>query len=148
VIAVVYAVKKVEIWHGEIDDHIGGLTSCLEPLGDAGADLDVVIARRQPHVRGKGVVFVGPINGSKARQAAEAAGLRKAGDVSALHVEGPNRPGECRRLTGVLAEAGINLRGLSALAIGARFVAALAFDNAADADQAARVLRAVGAKSK
>jgi hypothetical protein len=148
VIAVAYTVKKVEIWGGEIEDHVGGLTTSLEPLGDAGADLEVVIARRQPHLPGKGVVFVGPVSGTKAKQAAEAAGLHKAGDVIALHVEGPNRPGECRRLTGALAEAGINLRGLSALAIGARFVAALAFNNAADADEAARILRAVGTKRK
>jgi hypothetical protein len=109
----------VEIWAGEIEDHVGGLTTCLEPLGDAGADLQVVIARRRPDVPGKGVVFVGPVSGKKARQAAEVAGLHKAGDLVALHVEGANKPGECRRLTGVLAEAGINLSGLSALAIGA-----------------------------
>jgi hypothetical protein len=144
----VYTVKKVEIWGGEIEDHVGGLTTCLEPLGDAGADLQVVIARRQPDVPGKGVVFVGPVSGKKAQQAAEVAGLHKAGDLVALHVEGPNKPGECRRLTGVLAEAGINLRGLSALAIGTRFVAALAFNNAADADEAARIIRAVGTKHK
>ena len=143
-----YTVKKVEIWGGEIEDHVGGLNTSLEPLGDAGVDLEVVIARRRPDVPGKGVVFVGPVSGTKARQAAEAAGLHKAGDVIALHVEGPNRPGECRRLTGILAEAGINLRGLSALAKGARFVAALAFNNAAEAAEAARLLRAAGAKRK
>jgi hypothetical protein len=44
-------------------------------------------------------------------------------------------------MTNALAEAGINLRGLSAAALGRRGVSYFAFDSAADADAAIRVLK-------
>ena len=47
------------------------------------------------------------------------------------------------KLAGALAEAGINLRGLSAAAIGKRYVAHLALDTAQDAAKAAAVLKKV-----
>jgi hypothetical protein len=46
-------------------------------------------------------------------------------------------------MAGALAEAGINLRGLSAAALGRRGVSYFAFDSAADADAAIRVLKKV-----
>jgi hypothetical protein len=48
-------------------------------------------------------------------------------------------------MTGAIAEAGINLRGLSAAALGGRFAAYLAFDSSEDAEKAAKALRAAGA---
>jgi hypothetical protein len=143
-----YKVSKVDMWMGELDDRVGGLAAKLEPLAEAGADLEVVIARRQPQMPGKGVVFLGPVAGVKAQRAAESAGLRKASDLAGLRVEGPNKPGECSRLTRALASAGLNLRGLSATALGKNFALALGFDSDADADKAARVLRAMGGKGK
>jgi hypothetical protein len=44
-------------------------------------------------------------------------------------------------LTGALGDAGINLRGVSAAALGRRMVTYLAFDNKTDADKAIQVLR-------
>jgi hypothetical protein len=143
-----YVVSTVEVWTGEIEDRPGGLAGKLEPLADAGADLEMVIARRQPHLAGKGVLFVGPVTGAKARRAAAAAGLARAADLAALRVEGPNRPGEGSRLTRLLADAGLNMRGLSAAVLGSKFVAVLAFDTGADAGKAARLLRAGGARRK
>ncbi len=67
-----YTVSKVDIWTGEIEDQVGGLAGKLESLADAGADLEVVIARRQPDRPGKGVVFLGPVAGAKSKKAAEA----------------------------------------------------------------------------
>jgi hypothetical protein len=143
-----YAVNSVDVWTGAIEDRVGGLLAKLEPLADAGADLEMVIARRQPDRPGQGVVFVGPVTGARARRAAAAAGLTRAADLAALRVEGPNRPGESSRLTRRLAEAGLNLRGLSAAVLGNKFVALLAFDTSADAGKAARLLRAGGARRK
>lgn len=139
-----YTVSKVDIWTGGIDDRVGGLASKLQQLAQAGADLQVVIARRQPHQPGRGIVFLGPITGAKAKKAASAAGLRKAGDLAALRVEGRNKAGECHQLAHRLAQAGINLRGISASVLGGKFVVFLAFDSEADAATAARVLRAAG----
>jgi hypothetical protein len=143
-----YTVTKVDMWIGRIEDRMGGLAEKLAPLADSGADLELVIARRQRHMPGKGVVFVGPVLGAKAKNAARGAGLRKASDMVALRVEGPNKPGEGKRMTRLLADAGINLRGLSALVLGKKFIAFVAFDKDADATKAARLLRSSGKQSK
>jgi len=143
-----YSITKVDIWTGEMEDQVGGLTAKLEPLADAGADLEVVIARRQPDKPGKGVVFLGPVAGAKAVKAAEAAGLVRAQEMAALRVEGTNKPGECSRVTRLLADAGINLRGLAAAVAGNKFVMALGFDSDADATKASKLLQATRSKSK
>jgi hypothetical protein len=52
----------------------------------------MVIARREPHLPGKGVVFVGPVTGAQPKQAATAAGLARSTDLTALRVEGRSRP--------------------------------------------------------
>jgi len=136
-----YSISKVDMWSGEISDHVGGLAAKLDPLADAGADLEVVIARRQPDRPGHGVVFLGPLKGARVQKAAAAAGLNKTADLAALRVEGPNEAGECRRIARVLADAGLNMRGLSASVMGKKFVAFIAFDNAADAARAVSALR-------
>jgi predicted amino acid-binding ACT domain protein len=99
-------------------------------------------------VPGKGVVFLGPIKGAKAQQAATTAGLKKTPDLAALRVDGPNRPGECQRLTKLLADAGINMRGLAATVIGNKFTISLGFDSDADATKAVQVLKEAGSKTK
>jgi hypothetical protein len=44
-------------------------------------------------------------------------------------------------MTGAIADAGINLRGISAAALGRRAITYFAFDSAADADAAIKVLK-------
>lgn len=143
-----YQVTKVEVWAGDIDDKAGGLAARLEPLADAGADLQFLIARRQPHQPGKGVVFLSGLKGAKAARAAKAAGLSKANDLFSLRVEGPNKPGACHALMRRLADAGISLRGVSAGVMSKKFLLFLAFDTADDASTAARLLRSSGVKKK
>jgi hypothetical protein len=142
-----YTVKKVEMWTGELEDRAGGLEAKLEPLAKAGVDLEVTVARRRPESKGKGVVFLGPLKGAKAQKAAAAAGLSRATDLVALQVEGPNRPGAFQRLTRLIADAGINLRGVSALSMGKKFLASFAFDSDADAAKARGII-IVGGKGK
>jgi hypothetical protein len=143
-----FKVTKLAVWTGEIEDRAGGLAAKLEPLATAGADFDFVIARRQPQLPGKGVVFLGPVSGVKQKKTAADAGLAEASDVVALRVEGPDKPGTVHQISRLLADAGISMRGLSAGVVGTRFVAFLGFDSAADADQAAKVLRSSGGKRK
>ncbi|MCI0380553.1 MAG: amino acid-binding ACT [Gemmataceae bacterium] len=141
-----YDISKVEVWTGEIEDQVGGLAAKMQSLADAGVDLAFVVARRQPHVPGKGIVFLGPIKGVKGTKAAAASGLTKGADIAVLRVEGPNKAGSCHAVISHLGAAGINLRGLSASVIGKRFVVILAFDNEADAAKASQILRAAGRK--
>ena len=143
-----FMANKVEMWTGEIDDRVGGLAAVLQPLAQAGVDLEVVVARRQPGVPGKGVVFLGPIKGAKAEQAAANTGLKKTPEMTALRVDGPNKAGECQRLAKLLADAGINLRGLAATVVGNKFTISLGFDSDADATKAVQVLKEAGGKTK
>jgi predicted amino acid-binding ACT domain protein len=138
-------VTKLEVWSGEIRDRPGGLAGALRELAGAGASLEMLVARRQPDRPGSGIVFLAPVTGRKAVSAAALAGLAPTAGVSALRIEGTDRPGLGAQLTGAIADAGINLRGLSAAVVGGRFAAYLAFDSREDAEKAAKLIRAAGA---
>ncbi|MBI2964208.1 MAG: amino acid-binding protein [Deltaproteobacteria bacterium] len=140
-----FKVTKIDVWSGEIQDQPGGLAGVLRQLADANADLEMVVARRQPDKPGTGIVFLAPVKGRKATVAAAVAGLNPSPDVAALRVEGTNRPGLGAKMTGAIADCGVNLRGLSAAVLGSRFVVFLAFDAAADADKAAKAIKAAAA---
>ena len=136
-----YSIKKVDVWAGEIADRPGGLADKVDALSNAGANLEFIIARRAADKPGTGVVFVTPIKGAKQKGAAQANGLATTGSLHSVRVEGPDKAGLGAKMTKALADAGINLRGLSAAALGRRGVSYFAFDSAADADGAVRVLK-------
>jgi hypothetical protein len=136
-----YAVGKVNVWVGEIDDRPGGLAEKLEGLTKAGANIEFLISRRAPEKPGTGVVFLTPIKGAAQNRAATGTGLNTTDRLHSVRVEGPDRAGLGTKMTRALADAGINLRGVSAAALGRRSVTYFAFDNAADADNAIRILR-------
>jgi hypothetical protein len=139
-------VSKIDVWSGEIQDQPGGLAGVLRQLAATNANLEMVVARRQADKPGSGIVFLAPVKGRKASEAAAMAGLGPAPGVAALRVEGTDRPGLGATMTNAVAEAGVNVRGLSAAALGSRFVAYLAFDGAEDAEKAARAIKAAAAK--
>jgi predicted amino acid-binding ACT domain protein len=141
-------VSKMDAWIGEIPDQPGGLANVLGALADAGANLESVLARRQPDKTGTGVVFLTPIRGQKVQRAAKSVGVRRSESIAALRVSGLDRPGVGAKLTRVVADAGVNLRGLQATVIGDKFVAYLAFDSAADSNKAARAIKALDAPKK
>jgi hypothetical protein len=136
-----YSVKKVEVWAGEIADRPGGLADKIQSLSNAGANLEFIIARRAADKPGTGVVFVTPIKGAKQKSAAQGTGLASTDSLHSVRVEGPDKAGLGAKMTQAISEAGINLRGLSAAALGRRAVSYLAFDSAADADSAVSILR-------
>lgn len=134
-------VSKAEIWSATIEDRTGGAADKVEPLTRAGANFEFFFARRTPEQPGRGILMVAPVKGRKVAAAATAAGFTRAPDISALRIEGGNKAGSAARMTRALAEAGISFRGLSASALGTKFVAYAAFDNASDAELAAKALR-------
>jgi predicted amino acid-binding ACT domain protein len=113
----------------------------LGALAAAGSKLEFVIARRAPEQPGKGVLFVTPLKGAKEVKAAEAAGFLMTGSLHSVRIEGTDKPGLGAKMTKALSDAGINLRGLSAAAIGTKFVCYLALDTAEDARKATDILR-------
>ena len=136
-----YTIKKVDVWSGEVADRPGGLVDKLTALSGAGANFEFLISRRAPDNPGTGVVFLTPIKGAKQKSAAQQAGFNTSDSLHSLRVEGPDRAGLGTKMTRALADAGINLRGISAAALGRRAVTYFAFDSAADADTAIRVLK-------
>ncbi|WP_426399104.1 ACT domain-containing protein [Ralstonia sp. R-29] len=136
-------VEPVEVWAAGIPDQPGGLAAVLTTLRDAGADLQLIIARRSLERPGEGVVFVTPLQGDHEMRAAAVAGFNITQRQHCVRVTGPNQPGIAAALAEDLAEAGINLRGFSASVIGAQFVAYVAVDSQAEAEKAASVLKAV-----
>ena len=111
-------VAKEDVWAATIKDRPGGLTEKLEALAAVGVNLEFIIARRQGTKKGTGVVFVTPIKGLKREQAAKKAGFKKSRSLHSLRVDAADKPGLGAVLTRALADAGINLRGFSAAAIG------------------------------
>ena len=136
-----YAIRKVDVWAAEIDDRPGGLAEKLEALAKAGASLEFIIARRAPDKPGTGVVFLTPVKGARQKAAASEAGLSTSSSLQSVRVEGPDRPGLGTTMTRALADAGINLRGVSAAALGRRSVSYFAFDSADDAGNAIKLLK-------
>ena len=136
-----YTIKKVDVWAGEIADRPGGLASTLTAMNNAGANIEFVVARRAPDKPGTGVVFLTPIRGAKQKAAAQNAGLSTSDGLHSVRVEGPDRAGLGAKMSDALAAAGINVRGISAAALGRRAISYFAFDSAADADAAVGVLR-------
>jgi hypothetical protein len=141
-------VTKLDVWAAQIEDKPGGLAKLLGALAGAGANLECVVARRDPSKAGKGVAFLTPIKGANALKAAKAEGLAPAEKVATLKVEGYDAPGLGFRITSAIADSGVNLRGVSGAVVGRKFVAYLGFDGSADADKAARALKALASAKK
>lgn len=136
-------VTRVDVWAARIKDQPGSLAAKLAAVADAGADLEFVIARREASKPGTGVVFLTPLKGAAQIRAAKKAGFRKTDSLHSVRVEAADKPGLGAKLTQALAEEGVNLRGLSAAAIGRRCIVHLALDSADDARQAMRVLKKI-----
>src|SRR5881409_1243894 len=103
-------VTQLQLWSGQIEDKPGGAAKVLEPLAQAKVNLAFLLVRRTPEAPGKGVMFVAPIQGAKAEDAARAAGLSPTGSVAGLRLEGDNAPGLGHAITRAIADAGISFR--------------------------------------
>jgi predicted amino acid-binding ACT domain protein len=135
--------NRVTTWAAAIEDQPGELAAKLCALAVAGVNLEFLIARRAPDKPGAGVVFITPVERAKQGRAAKAAGFRKADNLHTVRIEGDDKPGVGARLTQAFADEGLNLRGLSAAAIGNKFVCHVALDSEADAAKAVRIVRSL-----
>ncbi|CAM2169897.1 ACT domain-containing protein [Paraburkholderia sacchari] len=135
------SVERVDVWAATIDDKPGGLAKVLSVLRDAGVDLQFVVARRAPEASGKGVVFVAPLQGDSAIRAATQAGFTATPSLHSIRVMGLDQLGIIAQLTRMLADGGINLRGVSAAVLGTQFIAYIAFDSLDDAEEAIDILQ-------
>jgi hypothetical protein len=133
--------SRTDMWTCPLEDRAGGTAEKLDALAKAGANLEMVFARRAPEQLDKGVLFVSPVKGAKVVRAAQEAGITKAEGIHAVRVEGGDKPGLGAKIARGLGSAGISFRGLTAIAIGSKFISYIALDNEADAAKAVTVLK-------
>lgn len=134
-------VTRGDIWTATVDDRAGGAADKLEALARAGANLEMVFARRTPEQPGKGILFAGPIKGAKAARAAQEAGFSKPDNIHGVRIEGGDKAGLGAKITRALGDAGVSFRGMTAIVIGRKFVDYIACDSAEDAAKAVAALR-------
>ncbi len=132
---------KAQVWAASIDDRAGGVADKLEPLAKAGASFEMVLARRTPEDKGKGMLFVTPVKGAKVIRAARQAGMGSPHSIYSVRIEGADQPGLGAKIVRALGDAGISFRGISGVAIGRKFVSYLACDSAEDQAKAIAALR-------
>jgi len=134
-------VSKAEVWAVTIDDRPGGAAEKLENLSRAGANLEMLLARRTAEQPGKGVMFVTPLKGKKAVEAAQQSGMGRPENIYSVRIEGGDKPGLGSKIAATLGGAGVNFRGMSAIAIGKKFVSFVALDSADDQARAIAALK-------
>ena len=93
-------------------------------------------------------MFLTPVKGAATREAAQSGSLAPAKNIATLKVEWDDEAGLGGQLSTAIADAGINLRGVSAAVIGKKFVAYFGFDSASDATKATRALKTVARPKK
>ncbi len=133
--------SRIDVWMTVIDDRAGGAAEKLEALAKAGADLEVVFARRTPEHPGQGILFAAPIEGAKVTRAAQDAGFKRSDSIYGVRIEGTDKPGLGARISRAVADSGVSMRGINAMAIGKNFLSFLALDSADDAAKIVKALR-------
>ena len=140
-------VKRITLWRKELENRAGTLARTLEPLAEAGADLQIVMGYRYPGEGAKAAVELYPVGGKKGTQAAQGAGLAVAG-IPAVLVEGDNRAGLGYGMAHAIAEAGVNVDFLVAQVIGRKYSAVIGFENEADAEKSLGLIKRAAGKKK
>jgi len=140
-------VKKAILWCREVDNSPGTLASILQPLSEAGADLQVVMAYRYPAGENRAAIELYPVSGRKSAAAAQTAGLAPS-SISTLVVEGDNRSGLGHTIAKAVGDAGINMSFVMAQVVGRRYSAVFGFENETDASKAATLIKRATARGK
>ncbi len=133
--------SRTDMWTCPLEDRAGGTAEKLEALAKAGASLEMVFARRAPEQPDQGLLFVTPVKGAKVIRAAQDAGITKAEGIHAVRVEGGDKPGLGAKIARGLGSAGISFRGLTAIAVGRKFICYIALDSEQDAGKAVAALK-------
>ena len=134
--------KVVDVWSAPIPNRPGGLLEKLEGLAKAGADLEILDARRSRENPDQGVTFLAPLTSEGQIRAAKQLGFERSGLVH-LRVSCPDEPGKGYLIVRAISAQGINLAGVVATGIRDELIMYLAFDTAADAERAKQVLNRV-----
>ena len=83
----------------------------------------------------------GPIEGAKVTRAAQEAGFKRTENIHGVRIEGSDKPGLGAKIARAVAESGVSVRGLNAMAMGKNFLSFLSCDSADDAAKALKAVR-------
>lgn len=133
-----YRITKEFVCGGAVKDSTAALAQTLRKLSTGGLDLEMIVSRRDQS--GWALMFVSPLRSEEEMTVAESVGLRREGTLQTLRIEGPDAHGLGARIATALADAGIEIRGYWALALGDRTVTDIAFDDEEDQEKARQVL--------
>jgi len=139
-----FTVRKIKIRRAKVKNQAGAMAQLLAPVAEAGLDLEAVVGYALKKT-GPADVYCSLVDtGKKAGAAADACGFAVDDASPALLIEGDNGPGVLKRVTQAVADAGVSMRVCVALPVGCKFAALLGFDDSADADKAAKKIKAAG----
>jgi predicted amino acid-binding ACT domain protein len=145
--AVELTVKPVQLWILIGADRKGMLADALEPLVEAGADLQIVMGYRYPGELDRAAVEVFPVEGPTQEAAARKAGLELS-DTPCLKVDGEDRKGLGAQMARALADAGISMAFHVAQTVGRKFTAVIGFLTEEDAAKATRIIEGLRKPAK
>ena len=131
-------VKKAFLWRKEVENQPGVLAATLQPLAEAGADLQVVMG--YPGNESKAVIALHPVSNKKSKTAAQRSGLALS-SIPTLAVEGNDRPGRGHAIAKAIGDAGINMTFVVAQVVGRKYSAVFGFENESDANKAANLIK-------
>ncbi len=130
-------IKNLTIWRKEVAHRAGELARALEPLAEAGANLQVIMAYAEGD---RGIIEIGPLSGKKVTDAAARIGFA-ASSKPALLVEGNDRPGLGFKIASAIAGAGVSISFDVTQVIGKKFSSVYGFHADEDAKAAAAAIR-------
>ena len=134
----VISVTKISLWRREVENSPGKMAETLEPLSNAGTNLQIVMGY---HIGDMAAIEVFPVSGTRAVNAARQGGLSESGPPSLL-VAGENRPGLLHSMSRALADEGINIHFLVAQVVAGRYSAVFGFGSDDDATRAIKIIKA------
>jgi hypothetical protein len=139
-----FEVSPVEVWVGELEDRAGALASTLaQIMMCAGANLEFVVVRPSPDHPGRSILYLAPLTTPEQCRIAQQVGLHRAENIHALRLVGEDRPGLFAGISGTLAQADINIVGVTAAAAAGTAITYLRFENRRLAEAAANLLSPV-----
>ncbi|MGL6074928.1 MAG: amino acid-binding ACT [Fimbriiglobus sp.] len=141
-----FKMVRVDVYHTEVPDVVGGIASKLKPLAEAGTHLEYVYSQRSAAKTGVGDLYIAPVHGHNAQDAAKSAGMHRVQEPIVMRVEGDDKAGLSGRLTIAWEKAGLNLHSMMMTAIQGKFIGYVTFDTADDANKAAIILSELGSK--
>src|SRR6185295_6299695 len=94
-----FKMQRVHVYHSEVEDKPGGISTKLKALAEAGAHLEYVYSQRSVSKPGMGDLYVAPLHGVGETSAARKAGLHEVAEPIVMRVEGDDKTGLGGRLT-------------------------------------------------